>query len=93
MCFGRRPSLSSLEYSYQKYLLACEFLLRRILQAKPMRFVHVIPSTRMVGVLFHAEFVNLFVNSRLLLAAMEFCVVKDRANNGSNLVMRFAPHH
>ena len=33
------------------------------------------------------------VNPRLLLAAMEVCVVKDRTNNGSNLASRFAPHH
>src|SRR5664279_4930678 len=35
-----------------------------------------------------AEFVNVFVNPRLLLAAMEVCAVKDRANNGSNLASR-----
>ena len=34
----------------------------------------------------------IFVNPQLVLAAMEFCAVKDRANNGSTLVLMFAPH-
>ena len=35
---------------------------------------------------------NIFVNPRLVLVAMEFCAVKDRTNNGSTLASRFAPH-